>query len=339
MLQRFTNLNKLLAVGFACTALMLFSSVTFSQTSPLSVEVTPVDASIDGVPLGTDATFAIKVTNTSIFEAIDNINLTLSSTDASPLTVELTQITIGTLGAGESFETEYTIEQIISGFALNATAMGSLITDNGSAGTMILPTSGSDEIVIIVSPPEPIDIGGVGTPGYWKNHHEVWAHLPTILIGDYNQNWICDADESCLELSNEDALFVLDAKNYNEGKDKRYTLYRSLTAAWLNIIAGNEDSCIEDTVNDAIAWLQEYGNPVEDARDGVKGNAVKGKYWSSNGNELYKALDIYNNIGSGCAIDRDSGDIAAATGGYSAEMYARYKFGQLPIAYLPILSQ
>jgi len=334
MFQKFVRRNSFFAFALACISLLAFSGVSWAQTSPLTVELTHLDSGIASVPMGTDVTFAATLTNSSD-QPMENIYLTFSDDS----TVELAKIDVGTLGANESIQIEYTVDQAVSTFTLNASAAGELVTDGGSIGTLLVPVLGSDSIDTGVDPPASIDIGGVGTPGYWKNHHDVWAHLPTIIIGDYNMNWVCDDGESCIELSNEDALFVLDARNYREGKDKRYTLYRSLTAAWLNIIAGNEDSCIQETVDEAIIWLQEYGNPVEDDRNGIKGNEVKGKYWSGNGNELYKSLDIYNNIGSGCAIDRDSGDIDAATGGYTEAMYARYQFGQLPVAYLPVIHQ
>ena len=339
MFQTFIKVGRLLIVGLTFVLILPFSTVAQAQDSSLQVELTRLDNSMESVPFGSDVTYIIKVSNVDTFDQpIDTISLALSITDTNGESVIL-ETSIGTLNASEFFETEYTLENAVSTITLTASAMGSLVNEGGSGGTVYIPEAGSDSITTIVEPPAPISIGGVGTPGYWKNHHDVWAHLPTIFIGDYDMNGLCDSGENCLELSNEDALFLLNARNYKEGKDKRYTLYRSLTAAWLNIIADNEYSCIEESVDMAILWLQGYGNPLEDIRDGVKGNEVKGKYWSGNGNELYKALDIYNNIGSGCAIDRDSGDIAAATGGFTEEQYAMYKFGQLPVAYLPIVSQ
>jgi uncharacterized repeat protein (TIGR01451 family) len=149
---------------------------------------------------------------------------------------------------------------------------------------------------------------GVGTPGYWKNQGSVLIPS-TVLIGDWNQNGTCDAWESCIELTKEQALYLLESSNYNDGKDKRYTLARSLVAAWLNVsVADNDFVCIEAAINDGIAWLYKYDLPPIPGDHPMEGNKpIKGKTWSRTGEPIYLALDAYNNTGGGCAIDRDSG--------------------------------
>jgi hypothetical protein len=149
---------------------------------------------------------------------------------------------------------------------------------------------------------------GVGTPGYCKSKGA--SLIPeSLLIGDWNQNGTCDVWEDCIELSKEQALYLLDGSNYNEGKDKRYTLARSLVVAWLNVsVADNDFVCIESSINDGIDWLLNTQLPPIPGENPLKGgNAFKGKAWSQTGEPIYLALDAYNNTGSGCAIDRDSG--------------------------------
>lgn len=129
-----------------------------------------------------------------------------------------------------------------------------------------------------------------------------------LLIGDWNFNGVCDDSESCIYLTLEQAQFLIDSSNYNDGKDKRYTLARSLVAAWLNVIAGNDFVCVEDDINDAIGWLISKKLPEVPGDNDLEGGAkVKGKKWSQTGEPIYEALDYYNNTGAGCAIDRDTG--------------------------------
>jgi uncharacterized repeat protein (TIGR01451 family) len=151
--------------------------------------------------------------------------------------------------------------------------------------------SDSAEIVVAQGP-------GVGTPGYWKTHPEVWngdtsddvmqpdvlypvdsngdgvidgQDVEGILIGDWNLNGICDEPfESCIFQTLEEADYILDASSQTQGKDKRFTLGRALVATWLNIIGGNDLICIEDSVNAGIAWLKKWtgGNGPDELGDG-----------------------------------------------------------------------
>ena len=156
---------------------------------------------------------------------------------------------------------------------------------------------------------------GTGTPGYWINHPEVWDGFgdddivyinmsliggqPGILIGDWNNNSVCDGDEECLPLTLDDALEYLKP----DKGDKTRTLARSLVAAWLNVLAGNEDDCIHGTVNDSVVLFETY----------TIGSKLKGKdakeFWETDGGkDLHTTLDQYNN-GMLCAPHRDSSDL------------------------------
>lgn len=119
---------------------------------------------------------------------------------------------------------------------------------------------------------------GTGTPGYWKNHPEAWP-VDNITIGGVN-------------FTKDDAIayMMMAVKG-----DKTKTMFPALVSAKLNVIIGNDDSCISDTIEDADAWMA--NNSVG---SGVKGNSIA---WQ-NGEPLYETLDDYNN-GYMCAPPRD----------------------------------
>lgn len=126
----------------------------------------------------------------------------------------------------------------------------------------------------IPTPPQP----GTGTPGYWKNHPEAWP-VATITIGG-----VTYSRESAIALLEEDP------------KDKTTTLFRALVAAKLNVMIGNDDSCIASTIDQADGWMASWG-PVGSR---VRASSVAWKL----GEPLYRLLDNYNN-GMLCAPARD----------------------------------
>ena len=121
---------------------------------------------------------------------------------------------------------------------------------------------------------------GTGTPGYWKNHPEAWP-VDEITIGGVTYT----KDEAIANMSMPDK------------KDKTYTMFRALVAAKLNVLIGNDDSCIIRTIDDADAWMATY-DPVG---SGVKAGG-KNSPWRT-GEPLYEKLDDYNN-GLLCAPSR-----------------------------------
>jgi hypothetical protein len=127
-----------------------------------------------------------------------------------------------------------------------------------------------------VSPP------GTGTPGYWKNHPEAWP-VDEITIGG--------------ELyTKDDAIGLM--KTPGKG-DKTFTVFRALVSAKLNVLIGNDDSCIAESIAAADAWMEKenYG-PVG---SGIRANSVAWK----EGEPLYRELDDYNNGKLPCASPRD----------------------------------
>jgi len=133
-----------------------------------------------------------------------------------------------------------------------------------------------------IVPFEEEDGPGTGTPGYWKNHPEAWP-VALITIGE-------------MTYTKAEAIALM---NMPEKGDKTHTMFRALVAAKLNVHAGNDGSCIAETINDADDWMATYG-PVG---SGVKAGG-KDSPWRE-GEPLYSMLDDYNN-GELCAPSRDS---------------------------------
>jgi hypothetical protein len=118
---------------------------------------------------------------------------------------------------------------------------------------------------------------GTGTPGYWGKYSRTWP-VSTITVGGivYTKN---------------QAIAII---QMSVSGDKRWTLFPSLVSAKLNVIIGNEASCIQDTIDQADAWWAAYhGSPV----------AGSSAAWAVGG-PLNTTLDAYNN-GLLCAPHRN----------------------------------
>jgi chitodextrinase len=124
-----------------------------------------------------------------------------------------------------------------------------------------------------------VESPGTGTPGYWMNHPEAWP-VDEITIGG-------------VLYTRDEAIALIKASTK---KDVTYIMFQALVAAKLNVLMGNDDSCIALTIAAADAWMADYG-PVG---SGVTG---KGTAWRE-GEPLYWMLDDYNN-GLLCAPARD----------------------------------
>ena len=77
--------------------------------------------------------------------------------------------------------------------------------------------------------------------------------------------------------------------------DKTYDMFKQLVAAKLNVLVGNEASCINSTIASADSWMASH--PVG---SGVSSGSSA---WSTGG-PLHETLDSYNN-GELCAPHRD----------------------------------
>ncbi len=123
-----------------------------------------------------------------------------------------------------------------------------------------------------------------------------------ILIGDYNDNGLCDMYEiwwtqSCIALSAAEATQLLATDTY---ADQRLTLLRSLLATWLNVLTGNDYECASMSVgiNLSTIWLTERapaGNPLQG------GDAIPfGSEWDEF-SWAHGWMDWFNSTGGGCA--------------------------------------
>lgn len=119
---------------------------------------------------------------------------------------------------------------------------------------------------------------GTGTPGYWKNHPDAWP-VSTITVGG-------------VTYTKEQAIAWLG----KVGKDKTTTMFSSLVPAKLNVLIGNDGSCVSSTIADADAWMATYGP--------VGSNVAASSYAWSVGEPLHRQLDSYNN-GLLCAPHRN----------------------------------
>jgi SdrD B-like protein len=118
---------------------------------------------------------------------------------------------------------------------------------------------------------------GTGTPGYWKNHPEAWPPSPITVGG--------------ITYSKAEAIAWLG----KVGKDKTTTMFSSLVPAKLNVLIGNDPSCVASTIIAADAWMATYG-PVG------SNVAASSAAWVV-GEPLHKQMDAYNN-GLLCAPHR-----------------------------------
>ena len=118
---------------------------------------------------------------------------------------------------------------------------------------------------------------GTGTPGYWKNHPEAWPAAGITVGGVYYPK--------------ADAIAWLD----QVGKDKTTTMFSSLVSAMLNVMVGNNSSCVSSTITAADNWLKTYplGSKV----------AASSYAWKI-GEPYHRLMDNYNN-GMLCAPHRD----------------------------------
>jgi len=124
------------------------------------------------------------------------------------------------------------------------------------------------------SPPSPGP--GAGSPGYWGNHPNAWP-VNQIQVGG-------------ITYSKTAAI-----KNIKlGGKDKRWTIFASLVSAKLNVLIGNDSSCIASDIAAGDAWWAAYHGST------VAGSSAAWKL----GEPIHERLDAYDN-GLLCAPARN----------------------------------
>jgi hypothetical protein len=126
----------------------------------------------------------------------------------------------------------------------------------------------------------------VATQGYWKNHPSEWP-VGTLTIGGHTY-------------TRAQVLVIFGTPSRG---DKTIDLFHQLAAAMLNVANGSNNSCIQQTITDANAYL--IAHPL--------GSNVKGSVWNSSGGDaLLNTLGDYNE-GKLCATHRDSPDCGNST--------------------------
>jgi hypothetical protein len=145
------------------------------------------------------------------------------------------------------------------------------VTVTGDSGCVVVAKSTVTVKSCVTNP-------GVGTPGFWKTHPEAWP-VNEIVIGGI--------------VYSKSAAIALMKKSTE--KDMSTVMFEQLVAAKLNILIGNDPSCISSTIIAANAWMTLH--PV--CSKVAAGTAA----WSE-GEPLKNALDSYNN-GKLCAPARD----------------------------------
>ena len=123
----------------------------------------------------------------------------------------------------------------------------------------------------------PVQQPGTGTPGYWKNHPAAWP-VSSITVGG-------------VVYTKAQAISWLG----KVGKDKTTTMFSSLVPGMLNVLIGNDGSCVKNTIVAANSWMATYG-PVG------SNVAASSAAWAV-GEPLHITLDAYNN-GMLCAPHR-----------------------------------
>ena len=78
---------------------------------------------------------------------------------------------------------------------------------------------------------------GTGTPGYWKNHPDAWPASAITVGGDH--------------LHESQAIAWLGKVS----KDKTTTMFARSSPAMLNVMIGNDSSCVAVAITAADAWM------------------------------------------------------------------------------------
>ena len=116
---------------------------------------------------------------------------------------------------------------------------------------------------------------GTGTQGYWKNHQGEWP-VDELVLGDTTY--------TAAELAT-----IYDTSP--EG-DNTIQMAHQLITAKFNVLAGNDNSCIQAEIDAADAWLIEVGG------------VGSGASWTGDANAIHDKLDDYNNGRLDCADHR-----------------------------------
>ena len=176
------------------------------------------------------------------------------------------------------------VQTAISGSAGDASVESVVTTSEPpitSDAAFVYSGSGAvDNIEICHTPPPPPPTNpGTGTIGFWKTHPDAW---PVEMIEVGGVMYTKDV--------------AIDWMDIPSRGDKSIDLFKQLVAAKLNVLIGNDPSCIQDTIDLADAWLALHGLDSD-----VRANSDA---WQNSGSEYHGTLTDYNE-GKLCAPHRD----------------------------------
>jgi hypothetical protein len=149
---------------------------------------------------------------------------------------------------------------------------------NSVAEVTVLAPGGFDSTVDFGFWMTPVAQPGTGTPGYWKNHPAAWP-VQTITVGG-------------VTYTKDQAIAVL----WSNGSDRTLTMFSSLVPAMLNVLIGNDGSCVSSTIEGANDWMKAYGPAGKKVHPASPAWKI--------GERLHRQLDNYNN-GMLCAPHRE----------------------------------
>jgi uncharacterized protein YfaS (alpha-2-macroglobulin family) len=136
----------------------------------------------------------------------------------------------------------YTVRIAASNFSSGKPLAGmTSTTAGGETQTRSVPSSGSNLFDFGYKLPTVFTNPGTGTIGYWKTHASAWP-VSSITIGN-NTYTVAQA-----------------VKNMATGsaKDKTINLFSQLVAAKLNVLIGNDSTCIAADITAADNWMKTY---------------------------------------------------------------------------------
>jgi hypothetical protein len=221
------------------------------------------DISGGEVEVGTPVTWKYHVTNNNAY----TVSFDLSDNPEGTVTCGDTE-----LAGGGATDCELTGTAELGPYENTATVV---FTTTDGSGLSSPACGATSSYTGVKAPPEN---PGTGTLGYWKTHANAWP-VETITIGG-------------IAYAKADAIGWMKKPT---AQDKTIGMFQQLVAAKLNVLIGNDASCIADTIAAADAWMTSH--PV--------GSKVKASSpaWTV-GSPLHTALDDYNN-GEMCAPHRN----------------------------------
>ncbi len=249
-------------------AMNIMPTVVGSMSTPPLVKINATISSA-GV-LSSGGTFIMTGTVTN----------SLTSTTYSGTLLQGTIADYGILNVASTDFMDFRVTSVSGSMAslLGSNDLGVTITMEGSTFNGSLSSSFVSAMIKgfvgPISPVTPTAAAGTGTQGYWKNHPEAWP-AASLTVGGTT-------------LTKAQAINVL--KMPVKG-DKTIAMAYQLIAAKLNVLAGNEASCINDTIAAADLWLSNHG-----------GIGASVKNWDG-GDVLQSDLEAYNS-GKLCAPHR-----------------------------------